>query len=274
MITLHCRIDRKNNNTPILSNWEIDRFVHAVLEDYKPSLLEEPGKINFEHFLESYLGATVLYYDLFHEEDKPPILGVTAFKDGYLKIFDREKMCVRTEPIAANTVVIDSSLMENEETGRAMFTGLHEGGHIMMHGGVYNPDVDGQISFIEEEHFAILSCRRDSIAEFVPSLWGTNTRTPAEWREYHANYFAAAIAMPNATFRPFIQCLLRQHEFRKGQIITGLDEDWDYLAEELLPMEISEVYGVSRQAAFIKLKQAGFVLNKKAHAVKEAQLTF
>ena len=271
MVTLHCRTDRNNN--PILSNREIDQFVHAVLADYKPVLLQEPGKINFEHFLESYLEATVLYYDIYHEEDKPPILGVTAFNDGYLKIFDRENMCIAAVPVEANTVVIDSSLMENGETGRAMFTGLHEAGHLMMHYRVYNPGIEGQLSFIEEELCSVLSCRRDSIAEFAPNLWGRNNRTPAEWREYHANYFAAAIAMPNATFRPFVQDLLRQHEFRKGQIVTGRDEDWDYLAEELLPMEISEVYGVSRQAAFIKLKQAGFVINQRAYATKAAQLT-
>ena len=273
MIALQCRVDRKNNNTPILSNREIDQFVHAVLEDYRPELLEASSKINFEHFLESYLEQSVMYYDIFHEEDMLPILGVTAFKDGYLKVFDRENMCVSTVPIAANTIVIDRSLMENGENGRAMFTGLHEGGHVMMHRGVYAPDeVDGQLSFIEEELAPVLSCRRDSIAEFTPSPWGTSTRTPAEWREYHANYFAAAIAMPNATFRPFIRNLLYQHGFRKVQIITGYDEDWDILAEEILPSEISDTYGVSRQAAFIKLKQAGFVINKKAYAAKEAQL--
>ena len=274
MVALHCRIDRKNNNTPILSNREIDQFVHAVLLDYKPILLEKPSKINFEHFLEAYLGASVMYLNIYYEEGMSPILGVTAFKDGYLKIFDRENMCVSTVPISANTVVIDSSLMENGETGRAMFTGLHEAGHLMLHRGVYNPNIDGQISFVEDELSAVLSCRRDSIAEFAPNLWGTNTKTPAEWREYQANYFAAAIAMPNATFRPLVQRLLHQHEFRKGQIITGRDEDLDYLAEKLLPTEISDIYGVSKQAAFIKLKQAGFVVDKKAYARKEAQVAF
>ena len=274
MLVLQCRVDRKNNNTPILSNREIDYFAHAVLADYKPVLLEEPGKINFEHFLESYLSVTVLYLHIYHEEDKPPILGVTAFNDGYLKVFDRENMCTSTVPIAANTVVIDSTLMENGESGRAMFTGLHEAGHFMMHRGVYVPNVDGQLSFIEETLSPVLSCRRDSIAEFIPNPWGNNTKTPAEWREYHANYFAAAIAMPNATFRPFVQTLLHQHEFHKGQIIMGYDEDFDYLAEELIPIELSEVYGVSKQAAFIKLKQSGFVLDKKTHAQRAAQLAF
>lgn len=272
MIDLRCRVDRKNNNTPVLSNKEIDEFVHAVLVDYKPSLLEEPSKISFEHFLENYLGASVMYLDIYHDEDKPPILGVTAFCDGYLKVFDRENQCITTVSIAANTVVIDASLMENGETGRAMFTGLHEAGHLMLHRGVYVPNIEGQLSFIEEELSSVLSCRRDSIAEFIPNPWGNKTKTPAEWREYHANYFAAAIAMPNATFRPFIQSLLCQHNFRKCQIVTGRDDDLDYLAEVLLPEEVAEVYGVSKQAAFIKLKKAGFVLDKKTHAERETQL--
>lgn len=272
MIHLQCRLDRKNNNTPILSNKEIDQFVHAVLNDYKPSLLQKPGKISFEHFLESYLGQTVLYYHIFHEEDSPPILGVTAFRDGYLKIFDRENMRVSLVPIAANSVVIDASLVEQGETGRAMFTGLHETGHVMMHRGVYNPNLDGQLSFIEEGLAPVLSCRRDSIAEFTPNPWGMSTKTPAEWREYHANYFAASIAMPNATFRPFVLDSLQKHGLKTGRIITGQDEYLDILAEEILPMEISEVYGASKQAAFIKLKQAGFVLDKKTHLQRQAQV--
>jgi len=55
------RVDRYNNNTPILSDREIDEFAHAVLMDYKPELLRKPGAVRFEHFLESYLGATILY---------------------------------------------------------------------------------------------------------------------------------------------------------------------------------------------------------------------
>ena len=44
------RVDRENDNTPILSNKEIDEFACAVLEDYNPKLLREPGIIDYEHF--------------------------------------------------------------------------------------------------------------------------------------------------------------------------------------------------------------------------------
>ena len=40
------RVDRANNNTPILSNREIDEYAHAVLARYKPSLLKKPGIFN------------------------------------------------------------------------------------------------------------------------------------------------------------------------------------------------------------------------------------
>ena len=44
MITLKPnRVDYRNHNTPILYDREIDEFAHAVLEDYKPQLLREPG---------------------------------------------------------------------------------------------------------------------------------------------------------------------------------------------------------------------------------------
>ncbi len=48
------RVDRRNNNTPIVSNNEIDAYAYAVLEDYKPELLKKPSVINYQHFLESY----------------------------------------------------------------------------------------------------------------------------------------------------------------------------------------------------------------------------
>lgn len=275
MVTLHCRVDRKNNNTPVLSNKEIDEFAHRILQDYKPELLERPGKIRYEHFLETYLGATIMYADIYNDDPDRPIWGATAFKDEVLKVFDKENMCVRTVHVPARTVIIDRSLLADGEGGRALFTALHEAGHLLLHICVYNPDIEGQISFLEDEMVLVVCCRQDTIERFYPPnpLRG-RTRTSAEWREHQANYFAAAIAMPNATFRPFVVNLLHQHEFRKGQIVTGRDEDLDILAEDILPSEISETYGVSRQAAFIKLKKAGFVIDTKTFAERELQYTF
>ena len=73
-------VDYRNHNTPVVYDREIDEYAHAVLEDYKPNLLREPGKINFEHFLQSYLGASVHYHDIYSDDPKRPILAMTTFR--------------------------------------------------------------------------------------------------------------------------------------------------------------------------------------------------
>ena len=118
MVSLNCRrFDRRNNNTPILSDREIDEFAHLVLADYKPQLLKEPGKIRFEHFLESYLGATLMYHDIYNDDPKIPIFGATAFNEEELKIFNREKMRITTVPVPARTVIIDKASWSRAKRG-------------------------------------------------------------------------------------------------------------------------------------------------------------
>ena len=269
MIEFKCRkIDRQNNNTPIVSNRELDEFAHAVLLDYQPHLLREPGRIRFEHFLEYYLKVNLEFHDIYSDDPDRPILGATAFHDGELKIFNREQMCISKIPVAARTVIIDNSVMKPGKEGLALFTGLHEGGHVLVHSGVYASDPENQIS--PEDESSLICCRRGNIESFGT---GNKTRSAADWREHHADYFAAAIAMPNATFVPVVNQLLREQNFWKGQIVTGRDEELDYLAEYLLPECISEIYGVSKKAAFIKLKKVGFVMDKKFHDGLKEQTT-
>jgi Zn-dependent peptidase ImmA (M78 family) len=101
----------------------------------------------------------------------------------------------------------------------------------------------------------------------------TRQRSPREWREHHADYFAAALAMPNATFKPLVHQLLREHDVWKGKIVLGMDEDMDELAKYILPEHISEIYGVSRRAAYVKLCKTGFVVDRVTQQRKEAQVS-
>ena len=254
------KIDRNNNNTPILSNREIDDFAHAVLADYRLDLLRRPGKIDFQHFLESYLGMRIIFQDIYSDDPERPILAITAFQKGKIKVFDEENESVEKIIVPARSVVIDNSLMEEGREHIALFTGMHEGGHITMQwhvytgktfdGEIYDPEYD--FEYIEP----IVCCRRDNI-ERKPRL--IKDRTAEQWREHHADYFAGAITMPNATFIPFVNKLLRDNNFYKGFITLGIDEDLDILAEDILPDAIKETYGVSKRAAGIKLKNCGFI---------------
>jgi len=241
------RVDENNDNTPILSNKEIDIYASAVLNDYRPDLLREPGMINYEHFLESYIGMNILYKDIYYKENTPPIYAITVFRDGLVKVFDRENSRVVNRPTRTNTVIIDNTITEND--GMANFTGLHEGGHILLHQRVYSIFRAGQVC-----------CRKKSTgkAPNVQSNW-----TAEEWREHHANRFASSIAMPNKTFFPFVNELMREYNLWKRCIVLGQDADLDIVAKDLLPENISEVYGVSKQAASVKLKSSGFVQPKR-----------
>ncbi len=48
------------DGTPILKDVEIDALSEMLLGDYNPKLLKEPGKVDWCHFLEYYLGTIAL----------------------------------------------------------------------------------------------------------------------------------------------------------------------------------------------------------------------
>jgi len=255
------RVDNHNNNTPILYDREIDEYAQAILADYKPELLREPGKICFQHFLESYLGMRIEYKDIYSEDPERPILAMTAFKRGRVKVFDRENECVKKITVLARTVIIDNAVMEPGRESLALFSGMHEGGHITIHWPVYTGETFDGVKCdpdYEYDNEPMVCCRRENIECKETPM---KIRTAKEWREHHADYFAAAITMPNRTFLPFVRGLLRENGYYKSVITIGRDDDLDILADDIIPDAISDIYGVSKRAARIKLRKMGYVVN-------------
>jgi Zn-dependent peptidase ImmA (M78 family) len=164
---------------------------------------------------------------------------------------------VSTVYVPARSVVIDNEIADSEVEGVEMFSGLHEGGHLIIHPSVF---LDGYgVPYERDSDTAsVIVCRRENIER--GSNGGGKVRTPADWREHQADYFASAIAMPDATFRPFVNRLLRENGVYTSQIKLGRDSDLDILAKDLLPEYIRETYGVSKRAASIKLRKQGFVI--------------
>lgn len=265
------KIDKKNNNTPIISDAEIDDLTEILLRDYKPQLLKEPRRIKFEHFLESYLGANLDYKHIYYEEDEGQILGATAFNREKLTVFDRENMCVGEVIIEKDTIVLDLYVTEEGREGLELFTGLHEGGHFWMHPGVYARD-EMQMSLFggRNELRPVTCCRRKDIESFGKR--GGGYRTPGQWREHHADYFASAIAMPNATFIPLIQEELKSQGITDGRVVEDAGFDEHFLARDVLPDIISVTYGVSRSAAYVKLRKTGFIVDEKMVEGEKKQL--
>ena len=259
MIKLSCtRFDI--GGVPVLSDVEIDRYAHTVLKDYKPGLLQEPGTVNYGHFIESYLEANLDYQDIFNDDPERPIFGMTVFTEGEVRVFDREELCVKEIWVDERTVILDNLITQEGKEGLAQFTALHEAGHLLLHSGDY-AEVDEHCF---DDLCSSISCRRENIENFASRK---KNRSPEDWKEHQADCFAACLAMPSATFVPFVRQALRDNGVWKASISTGSDEDTDYIAKCLLPELIAETYGVSKMAAFIKLVKCGIVIDRKKSKV-------
>lgn len=265
MIEFHCkRRDRYGN--PIVYNTEIWEYAEALVGDYKPLLLEKPAAINPLHFAEAYLGATVDYQNIYFEEHESPIAGATVFNDDVVKVFDRERMCIKNIPVSAKTILIDIPTMEAMCEEYHNFTVLHEGGHLTMHREAYQRAPHQMGLPAERTAPSVVQCRRSTVC--TTSRYRRNW-TPEQHREHQANVFAAFVAMPRQTFIPLAQELIRRADFSDGIYVE--DSLWDWCLDDPLDniaRTLSQTYGVSKTAVLIHLRTLGLL--KKAHEVEPA----
>ena len=261
---------RDKTGTPILSNEDIIAHAERVLGDYKPQLLKDPGSVNDLHFIESYLGATVEYQDIYYGSGEQPIAGATVFNDDVVKVFNREGQCTSNISVKANTIIIDNATLQPGKEGFAKFTALHEGGHLYFHPDCYrlNPR---QCSIFEpvKEGGSVLCCRTASIERRPYNPY--RSYSPEECREHQANVFAAYLAMPRQTFIPFAVKLIKGAGFEDGIFIHN-DRDWEseYALKEIA-MQIVSTYGVSETAAKIHLEDLKLVMPKYKYDLMKAQ---
>jgi len=249
------RVNFEDGRTPVMSNQEIDEFAEAVLADYNSELLKKPGKIDMEDFVEYYIKADVIFKDIYYEDPTKPIRALTILNDGKIKIFDRDNNCVSYTDVPARAVVIDNEVTEKGKEGIELFSGLHEAGHIILHWDVFVDKYGNPYEKNDDEFASVICCQRSTIENINFS----GNRTLYDWQEHQADYFAAAISMPNRTFRPFVTQILRENKIYKGSIMLKPNTYSGILADELLPQYISDTYGVSKRAARIKLRKCGYV---------------
>lgn len=269
MIEFRCRARDRHKN-PVITNMEIEDYTVSLIEDYKPSLLKEPSAINPLHFVESYLGADVDYQDIYYEEGESAIAGATVFNDDVVPVFDRENMCVRYILVPANTILIDNATLEKGKGGFCNFTVLHEGGHFIMHPEVFRRD-DAQFSLLPETYSTRprVACRKNNIGASV--TFGP-VMTPEHRREQQANVFAAFIAMPQKTFYPFAQELVKKAGFSEGVYIEHDEYDWcndDPLYN--IGNKLASAYGVSRTSATIRMRTLGLIQSKDEYMANRSQ---
>ena len=260
MIEFRCK-NRDKTFTPIVRNEEIWSYAEELVGEYKPQLLREPGKLKGIHFIESYLGATVDFQDIYYEEDSSPIIGATVFNDDRIRVFDREGACINTIEVCANTIILDNSIAKDGREGFANFTALHEGGHFCIHPGVYRKN-PAQISLFAKgkEGNGVQCCRKADLCGERSFHYRNKKLTPEMSREHQANVFAAFAAMPRQTFIPCAKELAKKEGFCDGIIVD--EEDWESDAHRDKVIEaLREIYGMSYSATKIHLKELGLLMN-------------
>lgn len=140
--TIHFKKDKKG--IPILSKEDIDYYAELLLKDVDNELLKEPKPTPVEDFVELYMNLRVDCKNLSTDRS---VLGMLAFNDGYVEVFDDNNQKQPIE-VTEGTVFIDNSLLEEDQSSRYRFTYGHEAGHWLFHRNIYSVMKD-QISMFD-----------------------------------------------------------------------------------------------------------------------------
>lgn len=154
---------KDKNKVPVMSAKEMDELAEELITDYKPELIKEPQPINYEHFLQFYLEADLLYDTITPDES---ILGLTSFDQGLTTVYDMGKAQEKDIDVIEGTIILDSRLTTEDQAGRLRFTALHEAGHWWCHKGVYEKNRN-QLSLFPEDNQTVIKCRARSVENFA-----------------------------------------------------------------------------------------------------------
>ena len=229
---------KRASNVPILSRQDIDHHGERFVHDFIPEAMRTPMPIDIDRFITKYLGLNLEYQYLSH---CGAYLGMLVFNDTKsLPVYNPHKNEAAYIHVSANTVIVDNSLLDDENEHRYRFTGGHEAGHGIFHAQYYGYNRN-QISFFSrEDDLPIVKCRAATIQN-AGSLKKVEFDTDQEWMEWQANYFASALLMP----RSMVKKLVEEYdgdEFSKDLLLTHI---------------ISETFNVSLTAAENRLKSLG-----------------
>lgn len=227
------------NGIPIISNDELDTLGERLVADFSPLNSFTPIELDIDRFITKYLKLKQDFYYLSH---CGVYLGTTVFQETHcLPVFNPDTSSAEYAHVEAGTVIIDSSLLAENQEHRYRFTMGHEGGHSILHPSYYLNTIGIDD---EERSHSYVRCRADFKASKKDAIQGRYHLTDKQRLEQQANYLASAILMPRCTVK---MALARVHN--KGQ------KNWAYHAS----IHLSEIYNTSQEAAFYRLQALGYI---------------
>lgn len=252
----------KANGVPILSKDDIEYIAGMILEDYKPSLLSEPAALDVEHLSECYAGLEVDYKDLTHNRS---ILGMIVFNDGYVPVYDAERNKAERLAVEEGTILIDSSLLEDDQRRRGRFTHCHEVAHWFLHRNKYLVDKNqlNLFDLMPEERITAIKCRTTDIE----STGRKQLVTDDDWMEWQADYLASALLMPEKPLQEAIARYSRYLGIDKLYDKNGKVDIYTGFWSDGVASFIADSFDVSLTAAKIRLKNIAPKNNKEQFSI-------
>ncbi|NMA55372.1 MAG: ImmA/IrrE family metallo-endopeptidase [Firmicutes bacterium] len=244
---------RRANGIPILSRNEIETIAQSILTDYKPGIEIEPAAVDIEHLAEAYFDLQMDYQDLSHNRS---ILGMTVFADCSVPVYDGKKDEAKHIWVQEGTILIDNSLLKDDQIQRGRFTVGHEVGHWVLHGCYYAPH-RGQLPVLTNWKQPVVRCRRADIGFQRRIL-----KTDDDWLEWQADSLSSALLMPKDAFIRAALNKFKEVGLATEYYVRGADADLDIWLD-FLARKLAHLFEVSVQATRIRLENLGLIREKE-----------
>ena len=240
------------SQVPYITYDALDEYAEKIVADFAPELLNNPGVIAMDEFLEYYLRLTLDYRQICFNKK---VLGITVFNDGMVDIIDEETGLPSEISVTTGTVILDTSLISKRNEPRLRFSGFHEGSHWLIHRKAFASDNPfGPAGIYANKFIATKEGRGDYIRS-------TKERTDYERMERQADFLAAGILMPRPALREVYRQFFRSYGEKPRRIIRGASTMDDCFAKQL-PEYVASIFNVSNKAALIRLEKLTAIVNK------------
>ena len=218
-------VDLKPSNQGVsrLSRMDIERLAYNQLAAYNQFLFEHPQTLDVDDFAENFLGISLDFAEL---SNNGSILGMIAFSECVVPVYDSEQNEMRSHTVKAGTALIDSrTIKKNEYRGR--FTIAHECAHWLLHRPTYQAQ--------------LIICRK------------TGTTDNIDWMEWQADNFASALLMPAVAVYSFMKNYVRDNRDSIKMMYQMLGERYALTKREQIIRIAALTFGVSNQTAEVRL---------------------
>lgn len=240
---------KNKRNVPILRKQEIDIIAERYVQDFMPQILEHPQPFDIEGFIERYLNLQLDYQYLSNDGR---YLGMTVFNDtNKVVVYCPEQLKANYIHAEHGTVIIDNTLLDKKKEHRYRFTIGHESGHWVFHKEYFGYN-SSQISLFET-NLPYIKCREINANYTNSKVANWNE---ANWMEWQADKFSAGILMPATSVR----------QLYKSTSIY-------YINEYEMSLYVATTFNVSKQAAYLRLCDLGYIKSIPNDSIYE-QLPF